>query len=37
MGVTPGKRYQKLLVRLAEAAGEYFSPDRHLKGLWDEA
>lgn len=34
MDVTPGKRYQKLLVSLAEAAGEYFSPADHLKQLW---
>jgi hypothetical protein len=34
MGLTPGKRYQKLLVSLAEAAGEYFSLDRQLKQLW---
>ena len=37
MDVTPGKRYQKLLVSLAEAAGEYFSPAGHLKQLWDAA
>jgi hypothetical protein len=37
MDVTPGKRYQKLLVSLAEAAGEYFSLDSHLKQLWDAA
>jgi hypothetical protein len=37
MDMAPGKRYQKLLVRLAEASGEYFSPDLHLKQLWEAA
>jgi hypothetical protein len=37
MGVTPGKRYQKLLVRIAEATGDYFRLDDHLKQLWDAA
>jgi hypothetical protein len=37
MDVTPGKKYQKILVSLAEAAGEYFSPADHLKQLWDPA
>jgi hypothetical protein len=37
MGVTPGKRYQKLLVSLADAAGDYFSLDDHLKQLWDHS